>query len=357
MQRRPSSTGMNSTEDVLRPKRLTSQDVRSLEAAESEPSGGEVQAMEAMVASPGLAVSVPPTLGPRAARYHAGMVFEARDIRPRQGEATPELLYLDLLKKVLTRSILPEEYRPIDPRKRTLKRALYVPVKRLFDAMGLQLVRRFRFDPQRREEGWDRPPSADTMLGLKRLDSLQELVTDVLHRNVPGDLIETGIWRGGATIFMRAMLEAHGDDERIVWAADSFQGLPKPDPKHQDDVKDAFWKLVPLAVSLEEVKANFAKYGLLDERVRFLPGWFRETLPTAPVERLSILRLDGDLYESTMDALEPLYPKLSVGGYCIIDDFIVPGCKRAVEEYRARNGITEEIVMVDWGCGYWRRER
>jgi O-methyltransferase len=59
-----------------------------------------------------------------------------------------------------------------------------------------------------------------------------------------------------------------------------------------------------------------------------------------------------------MDALEALYPKLSVGGYCIVDDYsIVPGCKRAVEEYRAREGIEEEIKVVDWGCVSWRRER
>lgn len=278
-------------------------------------------------------------------------------MRPRQGESSPELLYLDLLKEVLTRSIFPEEFRPVDPRKGTVQRFLFRPVKKLLDSMGLQLVRRFHFDLERRKEGWDRPPAAETMLGLNRLDSLQELVTDVLRRDVPGDLIETGVWRGGASIFMRAVLEAYGDPERTVWAADSFQGLPKPDPKHQDDVKDAFWRLAPLAVSLEDVQANFAKYGFLDDRVRFLPGWFRDTLPPAPIEKLSILRLDGDLYESTMDALVPLYPKLSVGGYCIVDDFIVPGCKRAVEDYRARNGITEEIVMVDWGCGYWRRGR
>ena len=285
------------------------------------------------------------------------MVFEAREAGPRQGTTAPELLYLDLLKKVLTRYILPEDWRAVDPRKRTLKRALYVPLKKLLDSRGLQLVRRFRFDPERRKEGWDRPPAAETMLGLDRLDSLQELVTDVLRRDVPGDLIETGVWRGGAAIFMRAILEVYGDTERKVWAADSFQGLPKPDPKHEDDVKDAFWRLAPLAVSLEEVQANFARYGFLDDRVRFLPGWFSDTLAAAPVEKLSVLRLDGDMYESTMDALEPLYPKLSVGGYCIVDDFIVPGCKRAVEDYRARNGITEEIQMVDWGCGYWRRER
>ena len=267
-------------------------------------------------------------------------------------------LYLDLLKKVLTRLILPETFRPVDPHKGTAKRAMFAPFRKLLDSAGLELVRRFEFDSERRVEGLDWPPDAETMLGINRLDHLEECVTDVLRRDLPGDLIETGVWRGGATIFMRAVLEAYGDRERTVWVADSFRGLPKPDRRQQDDVKDAYWRKPLLAASLKDVRANFARYGLLDDRVRFLPGWFRDTLPSAPIERLAVLRLDGDLYESTMDALEALYPKLSVGGYAIIDDYsIVPGCKRAVDEYRARHGIDEEIVTVDWGCVYWQRER
>ncbi|HEV3475519.1 MAG TPA: TylF/MycF family methyltransferase [Actinomycetota bacterium] len=273
-------------------------------------------------------------------------------------ETRARRLYLDLLKQVLTRLIFPETYRPVDPHKGTLQRALFTPVRKLLDAAGLQLVRRFEYDAERRREGLDWPPDAETMIGINRLDNLELCVSDVIRRGVPGDLIETGVWRGGAAIFMRAVLEAFGDTDRMVWAADSFQGLPKPDPRHQDDVRDAYWRKPVLAASLDEVKANFAKYGLLDDRVRFLPGWFRDTLPSAPIERLAVLRLDGDLYESTMDALEALYPKLSVGGYAIIDDYrIVPGCNRAVDEYRARHGIQEEMHVVDWGCVYWQRER
>jgi O-methyltransferase len=267
-------------------------------------------------------------------------------------------LYLGLLKKVLTRLLFPETFRPVDPHRGTSQRAMFLPVKKMLDSAGMELVRRFQYDPERREEGLDWPPDAETMIGINRLDNLEELVTDVLRRDVSGDLIETGVWRGGATIFMRAILEAYGEQERTVWVADSFRGLPKPDPRQEDDVKDAYWRKPVLAASLEDVKANFARYGLLDDRVRFLPGWFRDTLSKAPIDKLSVLRLDGDLYESTMDALEPLYPKLSVGGYCIVDDYsIVPGCKRAVDEYRARYGIEEEIKVVDWGCVYWQRER
>ncbi|HUQ77176.1 MAG TPA: TylF/MycF/NovP-related O-methyltransferase, partial [Burkholderiales bacterium] len=94
----------------------------------------------------------------------------------------------------------------------------------------------------------------------------------------------------------------------------------------------------------------------LDEQVRFLKGWFRDTLPGAPVQRLAVLRIDGDLYESTMDALTHLYPKLQPGGYCIIDDYHdIPACRQAVLDYRERHGIDEEIMTIDWSAIFWRK--
>jgi O-methyltransferase len=243
----------------------------------------------------------------------------------------PEHLYLDLLKQVLTRLILPDG--------------------------SFSEGKRGEFDRGAREIGKDWPAEAETMIGLKRLDNLEFCVADVLRRRVPGDLIETGVWRGGAAIFMRAVLEAYGDRERAVWAADSFQGLPKPDPGRASDVEDALWRHPELAVSLEDVKANFARYGFVDDRVRFLAGWFQDTLPTAPIERLAVLRLDGDMYDSTMVALEALYPKVSPGGYVIVDDYgAVAGCRQATDEYRSRNGIGDELHEVDWTCMFWRRD-
>lgn len=239
-------------------------------------------------------------------------------------QPTPEHLYLDLLKKVLTRLIFPEQ----------------------------------GYDVGAREIGMDWPESGETMIGLKRLDNLEFCVADVVRRGVPGDLIETGVWRGGAAIFMRAALEAFGDHQRAVWAADSFQGLPEPDPSRVADVRDGLWKHEELAIPLEQVKANFERYGFLDHRVRFLPGWFHETLPAAPIERLSLLRLDGDMYDSTMVALDALYPKVSPGGYVIVDDYgAVEGCREAIEDFRAQYGITETMHEIDWTGTFWRRER
>ena len=91
--------------------------------------------------------------------------------------------------------------------------------------------------------------------------------------------------------------------------------------------------------------------------MRFLKGWFRDTLSKAPIERLAVLRMDGDLYESTLDALTALYPKLSRGGYAIVDDYGIPseGCRLAVHDYRRAHGINDPIMDIDgWGA-YWRR--
>jgi len=271
-------------------------------------------------------------------------------------ERTAAELYLDLLRGVLTRSLFDRHYHRFEFPLGDPRRALFRPLRRALAARRLELVK--LADPELRRTGRDWPADAESMIGQKRMENLQTCVTDVLRRGVPGDLIETGVWRGGSVIFMRAVLAAYGDPDRRVWVADSFAGLPPPDPRYAADAGDVFHGYDVLAVSLDEVKANFARYGLLDDRVRFLPGWFKDTLPVAPLERLAVARLDGDMYESTMDALRPLYPKLSVGGYLIVDDYgTVPGCRQAVDEYRAEHGITEPIVDIDgWGV-YWRRER
>jgi hypothetical protein len=230
------------------------------------------------------------------------------------------------------------------------------------DVPTLAHIARGIFDraPQRfmhglRELGRDLPTQAHTCIGLRRLDNLQYCIETVLADSIPGDLIETGVWRGGATIFMRAVLKAYGATDRTVWVADSFAGFPEPDVERYP--ADAQWKqfTLPVAVTQETVADNFARYHLLDDQVHFLPGWFKDTLPGAPIERLAVLRLDGDLYESTMDALTHLYPKLSAGGFAIVDDYNISSCRQAVIDYRATNGIEEPIQAIDgWGV-FWRR--
>jgi O-methyltransferase len=195
------------------------------------------------------------------------------------------------------------------------------------------------------------------MVGHLRLANVRSCIERVIEDGVPGDLLEAGVWRGGVGIYMCAVLAARGDTERLVWLADSFRGLPKPDvDRYPADEGDRHWTMDELAIPVEQVKANFERFGLLDERVRFLEGWFSDTLPTAPVERLAVLRLDGDMYESTMDTLVPLEPKVSSGGFVIVDDYgAVPACKQAVDDYRAEHGITAPIERIDWTGAYWRK--
>lgn len=265
-------------------------------------------------------------------------------------------LYLDLLKRALVNwTHADAEMKPI--RSRGLSGLVKRTVVRVVAGRRARLVRPFRFDAEKRAEGRDWPPTAHTMIGLKRLNNLQHCVETVLRDRVPGDLLEAGVWRGGASIFMRGVLKAHGVTDRRVWLADSFAGLPPPDlTKYPQDQGSRFHEVVQLAVPLEKVREHFALYGLLDEQVRFLKGWFRDTLPEAPVERLAVARLDGDMYESTMDAVDSLYPKLSPGGFLIVDDYgAVEGCRKAIHDYRDRHGIRDEIVPIDWTGVYWRR--
>jgi len=231
--------------------------------------------------------------------------------------------------------------------------------ERYLEVLKLYLTRYdFGGDTVARETGLDWPRSAETMIGLKRLDNLHECIKAVIRDRVPGDLLEAGVWRGGATIFMRAALLAYKEPDRRVWAADSFEGLPAADAgKYPADGGRSWTKAnAILAVSLEDVKANFARYGLLDDGVVFLKGWFKDTLPQSPVERLAILRVDADLYESTTEALSFLYKRVSPGGYVIVDDYGgIAACKKAVDDFRAANGIKEPIEKIDLTGVYWRR--
>jgi O-methyltransferase len=234
--------------------------------------------------------------------------------------------------------------------------AVYPLISAILERRGLKLYRYANFDSAARAEGRDWPADADTMIGLKRLENLHYCIKQVLADEIPGDFIETGVWRGGACILMRAALKAYGDGTRQVWVADSFEGLPKPDGRYQQDDGDLHWTKEELSVSLDQVKANFSRYGLLDDGVRFLKGWFKDTLPTAPIEQLAILRLDRDMYSSTMDALQNLYPKLSEGGYVIIDDYgAIDACRRAVDDFRASNRIAPPFCRIDWSGIYWRK--
>ncbi len=253
-------------------------------------------------------------------------------------------LYLDLMKRALTRSGF-EDNSFTELRGRKWLRHVVAPTQRLLARANLKLVRPSSH-PTTGRAGFA-PLNAETMIGIPELDNLQFCIEQVLVDDVPGDLIETGVWRGGATIFMRAVLAAYGVTDRTVWVADSFQGFPS------DALgSDTYYEF---AVSLDTVRANFARYGLLDEQVRFLAGWFKDTLPDAPFSQLAVARLDGDLYESTWDAMSSLYPRLSPGGFLIVDDYKLPACAEAIQTYRDAHGITDPIEEIARGAVFWRK--
>jgi hypothetical protein len=272
-------------------------------------------------------------------------------------------LYLDLMKRALLGLLFNESklFRPINMtiQRRFPKGAALRLISQYLGRTDKQIMQPINFDLEQRLNGTDWPPPAfaQTMIGMKRLNNLQACIEDVLMHNIPGDFIETGAWRGGATIFMRAVLKAYGVEDRRVWVADSFEGLPEGDAaKYPADEGDVHHKYnVFLNVPLEEVTDNFRRYNLLDEQVQFLKGWFKDTLPTAPIERLAVLRLDGDMYESTTDALTHLYAKVSAGGYVIIDDYHLEGCRQAVHDYRSAHGIDEEMRDIDGMGVYWQK--
>jgi O-methyltransferase len=254
----------------------------------------------------------------------------------RDGIATPAVrLYLHLLKQCLIREIFPDQrYEDCD------------------------LSHKLPYSRELRESGLDWPTEAETMVGKRRLDSLQECCLAVIQEGVPGDFVETGTWRGGCGILMRAVLEATGEDQRKVWLFDSFKGLPKPDAEaFPTDEGDQHWTFSSyLGVSLENVKANFEKYGLLDDRIRFIEGWFRDTIPVSDVSPIAVLRLDGDMYESTWLVLNHFYPKVSSGGFIVIDDYgAIPACKAAVDDFRAAHSIASMIEPIDWTGVLWRK--
>jgi len=271
-------------------------------------------------------------------------------------------LYIDLMKKVLTASVYDESaWWLIEPYKqsasatnplqwtRFLLRNAFI---RALRKRSIFLVLAKPFSTLERDEGKDLPLFGYTMVGLRRLDNVQACVEDVLSNGVPGDFIETGAWRGGTGIFMRALLKAYGVTDRKVWVADSFEGLPVP--KSSEDGFDLS-QIGYFKVSLEKVRSNFARFGLLDQQVEFLKGWFCDTLPDAPIRQLAILRLDGDLYSSTLDSLQNLYHKVSNGGYVIVDDYYSwPSCRKAVTDFLGRSSIEPEIKSIDRDGAYWK---
>jgi O-methyltransferase len=258
---------------------------------------------------------------------------------PGLGNEQMRRAYLDLLRLALCDLVAPET--------ETVATHARGPVSRPLADEELSM----------RVEGREWPLRGLTMIGYDRLGDLQACIEAVVAERVPGDVIEAGVWRGGASMFARATLDSLGEADRTVWIADSFRGLPPPDEQgFPEDEGIVFHHDAYLSVPQEVVRAGFQRLGL-DHDLEFVEGFFSETLPALAGQRWSVIRLDGDMYESTWVTLESLYPGLSKGGFVIVDDYgAVPPCKAAVEDFRAKHGITAPLERVDWTCVRWQRE-
>lgn len=294
-------------------------------------------------------------------RLAAGAAVAPISFRGAAGPSAIGARYLELLKKVLLNEVgldvevaltalramkeVPESF---------WRETLYDVPGRLADALVAARHRRaLGFDTDQPGQGC---PLGYTMIGRKRLDHLQWCVTTALDEGIAGDFMECGVWRGGACMLMKAILDLRGCEDRRVWLADSFAGLPPPQGPEDQGVDLSREGFPMLAVSQGRVAQAFGDLGLLDERVRFVPGWFADSLPGCEVEALAVLRLDGDLYSSTRDALAALYHRVSPGGFVIIDDYgALDQCAAAVEDFRAEHGITAPITMIDWCGAFWRK--
>jgi len=245
-----------------------------------------------------------------------------------------------------------------------------------------------------------------TLIGEARLANIRECVRSVIRDGVEGDFLEAGCWRGGAVLFMKACLKVETfknpeAGKRRVFGADLFKDSKKMSPLQAVVAKAVGYmsfalpwfvlnwfvnKMIPIFpveryddatimhymrlarglswtgpkmvfnTGLDDVKEAFRRYRLMDDKVVLMRGWFSDTLPAAPVQKLAVLRADGDFYRSTMDIFNNMYHKLSVGGYCIVDDYNAhPECRRAVDEFRTTHGIHEPIIEVDGEAVYWRK--
>lgn len=305
------------------------------------------------------------TLAPHPADALASHCRALRDKRQNTrrtnpAENNPAALYLDLLK----RSLLNEIY--LDDELRLLYLRECLETGAAFDYAIYHDIRdtwRDRYRDLQATRDIGRFPERDihksgfshSMMGRKRMDSLHECLDIIRTRDIPGDFMECGVWRGGGCIFMAGYARAHGMTGRRVLVADSFEGLPKPSHEQDAGLELDKEKFPELAVSQEAVAENFAAYDLLGQEVVFLKGWFRDTLHKAPTDQIALLRLDGDLYESTMDALTALYDKVAEGGVVIIDDYgALAVCEQAVRDFFDQRGDPfPPIEIIDWTGAYW----
>jgi predicted O-methyltransferase YrrM len=200
-----------------------------------------------------------------------------------------------------------------------------------------------------------------TMTSPERLWSLRQSVRYVVENDIPGDLVECGVWRGGSAMAMALTLSELGDSTRRIWLYDTFSGMTEPTTSDVDTrtgrsarqilsrTKRREGRNVWCIAGVDDVRSNVLSTGYPSSLVRFVEGDVVETLQTQRPDSIALLRLDTDWYESTKAELEHLYPLLVPGGVCIIDDYgHWAGARRAVDEYMGAHALTPLVHRIDY---------
>ena len=204
---------------------------------------------------------------------------------------------------------------------------------------------------------------AFTMTSIERLYSLYKSIEYLCRSGIAGDLAECGVWRGGSCMLMARVLLGHRDTARRIFMYDTFAGHPRPDAEKDIDIwgnraidewqhREASgttreWGFASLA----ETRANLTSTGYPEDRLVFVEGMVEKTVPESGPERLALLRLDTDWYESARAALHHLYPRLVPGGILIIDDYgHYKGQRQAVDSYFREIGCAPLLHRIDYSC-------
>jgi len=183
-----------------------------------------------------------------------------------------------------------------------------------------------------------------TMCSYARLLSLHRAILYIEENEIPGDIVECGVARGGSAAMMALTLNNHS---RRLWMFDTFEGLPEPGRENSDRHIGSLYTGTCRG-SLEEVRSSFQRLGI-EENAILVPGLFQETLPRCGIESIAVLHVDGDWYESVKATLENLYARVSKGGIIQIDDYgHWAGARRAVDEFMSQRGITQPLRRIDF---------
>jgi hypothetical protein len=268
--------------------------------------------------------------------------------------------YLNIIENLILSKLDKFNYSPLNYNNNIFKNLIKFFLKLIISKKN-QIVIKSKLNDYEIENGLVRSTNSFSMVGTKRLRNIKFLLEELFKNNIDGDLIEAGIWKGGVLIYMRACLLAYGVDKK-VYGADSFEGLPPIDDINYPSDK-IYRKILKkgndkgLIVTENEVIDNLDKFGFNDKNTILLKGWFDQTLKDERIKKICLLRIDGDMYKSTYEALNLLYKKVVKGGYIIVDDYGLKSgsCKQAVDDFRLKQNITSDLINIDWSGVFWKK--